>query len=378
MQISLISIVLLVILTVLGLFTLILSRKYKLPEPIILFVLGVFAQPYITIIDLKPVLIICLILLLFDAGSRFIPHKFDNHSLVMCEFIISSIAVNSAIIGIVLHLFFFKAISLTTIFASLLIGTLMTACSQFEILKFFRIKNNSYYKITELEDHLSNPIVLAFSILLLLMIQAWNLSGNYIDLLKVFGTIFLDIATGVFIGLFMLYASVKIFNRKHKSILAIFFSLLVYYVSGIYQGNGFFAVIVMSLFFHSTVSKTPDMDEFTPILRDLVYVLVFLIMGYTVKINSYILLLSCVFLAVYLLVRDIMLHLVMRKNLNFLIFDCPKGLAVGALVAYALLDIGMVNISYFNYLFHALILFFTFTILISYFANILTKDIIAD
>ena len=67
------SVLFFLFLLVFGYGILLICRKMKWPAPILLFVVGLIAKIFISRIDLMPFMIIAFVLLLFDAGSRFIP-----------------------------------------------------------------------------------------------------------------------------------------------------------------------------------------------------------------------------------------------------------------------------------------------------------------
>lgn len=364
---------------IIGYIVLYFSKKQKLPAPIILFIIGLFLQLFIKDVDIMPFVVVSLVFLLFDAGSRFIPRKFNNNSIMIAEFVIYSILLNVFFFGLILHFLFFRQLTLYSALLSILFGCLITACSQFEILEFFKVKKNRLYNITELEDHISNPIVMIISVLVLFCLS--YLSSNTVSraLALVLGSFFMDIAVGVFFGLIILYIAVRILKRKYTSVVAIVLSLLTYFVAVHYKGTGFIAVMIASLFFHNIVSKKPDMAEFNIYIDDAIYVFVFISMGYIVYMCSKVFLASIFFFLLYLAIRKFLLMFFVKETgeaASFMTLDCPKGLLAGAFVVYALL---IYTASYYQtliFLLSNLILMFIYSIVLSYCVNILTKDII--
>ena len=356
------------------------SKKQKLPAPVLLFIIGLFSQLFIKNIDIMPFVVVSLVFLLFDAGSRFIPRKFDNKAIMIAEFVIYSMLLNIFFLGLVLHFLFFRQLTLYSALLSMLFGSLITACSQFEILEFFKVKKNRLYNLTELEDHISNPIVMIIAILVLFCLNYLSSSDTVSKALTlVLGSFFMDIAVGVFFGLIILYIAVRILKRKHTSFVAIVLSLLTYFVAVHYKGTGFIAVIVASLFFHNIVSKKPDMAEFNIYIDDAIYVFVFISMGYIAYVCSKVFLASMFFFLLYLAIRKFLLTFFVKEKGeagSFMTLDCPKGLLAGAFVVYASL---VFMASYYQsliFLLSNLILIFIYSIVLSYSVNILTKDII--
>ena len=358
--------------------TLSLSRAYKLPEPIILLLLGFIAQFFVGGLSLlNPFIVLALIILLFDAGSRFIPRKFGAHELLLSEFIIFSIILNSCLVQFLLYFMIHNKITLMTVLMSLLVGSLITACSQFEILKVFKQKKNRIHYLTELEDHLSNPIVLTISVLVIAYIIVSSKLPALDSLMKVLAAFFVDIAVGIFFGLILLYIVIRVMKRKNVPLTALVFTILTYLVAVRMEGSGFLSVIIMSLFFHNITTRVPDMGEFAPLLSNLVYVFVFITMGYLVKITIPLFIFSIVLLVLYLLFRYILLRITIRSTHFFMTLDCPKGLAVGAMVIFIMtLGEPILVTLFLQQILSSVIMMYALCILISYLANLIKKDII--
>ncbi|MFT4297861.1 MAG: cation:proton antiporter, partial [Candidatus Woesearchaeota archaeon] len=303
---------------VVGYSTLIFSRTFKLPEPIILFAIGLIARMFVPSIPLVPLLIFALIILVFDAGAHFIPRKFDAHSLLLSDFIILSIAVNSLLTGLLIYFMIYPKISAFTIILSIIIGSMITACSQFEILKSFKIKRNRLYYLTILEDHLSNPIALIIAISGMNLILHLNNSGFTSSLFSTLSALLVDIGTGFFFGLIMLFVIVRLFKRKHIHFITFLFAILTYFISISGNGTGFIAVLILSLFFHNVSTKMPDMNEFSPFISNLVYIITFMLMGYVVELNIMVLLFAVILFGFYLIFRYVMLHFFIKDTHSFL------------------------------------------------------------
>jgi NhaP-type Na+/H+ or K+/H+ antiporter len=371
------DVALFILLLVLGYSVLLLSRKAKLPAPILLFLLGASSKLFISDVDLMPFVVISLVFLVFDAGTRFIPRHFDNNSKMMLRFTIVSIIINSVFFGILLHYVLFHKWTVLSLAIPLLFGILLASCSQFEILKFFKAKKNRLFNITELEDHLSNPVVIVLAFFVFSSFLYLKDSGSIYDTLRnMLGVLLVDVATGVFFGLLMLYFAVRVMKRKGIDIASVLSSLLVYFVSVYYGGMGFIAVIISSMFFHNILSRKPDMTEFSPFINNLVYIFVFIVMGYVSLLNLNSFIASMMLFLLYLSLRHMVIRFTIRHPDIFLTLDCPKGLIVGAMACYIVL-IGRAYVPIeLEYLMYLLILVVMYSILLSYIVNVKTKDII--
>jgi hypothetical protein len=352
-------------------------RAFKLPVPIILFVLGIILRFFVTNLIIEPFLIFCMVVLIFDAGAHFIPRKFDKNSFFMFDFIIVSIILNSVIVGSLLYFFVFSRITSLMVLYSFLLGSMITACSQFEILKSFKIKKNNLYDLTILEDHLSNPIILFLSIFLINYIFLVPRTTMLFELNRVLSSLLIDVGIGVFLGLIMLFVIVRLFKRKKIHTTTFLFAFFTFFISIQFGGTGFIAVIILSLFFHNVSTHVSDLGEFTPFVRNLVYVIIFILMGYMVSFNFYLFLLTILLFIFYLLIRYILFFFLFKKVCLFMAFDCPKGLSIGSITLFAM--ILLENISFNSILilelFSILIVFYIMCIILSYMLNLIKKDI---
>ncbi|MFT4303061.1 MAG: cation:proton antiporter [Candidatus Woesearchaeota archaeon] len=352
---------------VIGYLSLIVSRKFHLPEPLILVLLGIAAKFFVNL-HLGIIILLCIILLLFDAGSHFIPRKFDAHSVLMGEFIIYSIIINSLISAFLFYLLI--GFSIEFVILSIISGCLITTCSQFEILKMFKIKKNRLYNLTQLEEHLSNPIAIVFCILLISLIL--ELEKNFsVALLNTLNYFIIDIALGIVLGLLSIFIVVKLLKRSYFRLSAVILSFFCYFLANKLGGSGFLSVIVLSLFFHNIVSKIPDMDEFDPLVRNIVYIFVYIALGYMITFNLTIVTIALLLYLFYILFRFILLKLFFYHHHTFLTLDSPKGTLA---ISIALLF--MILLPNYTILFSSLLLFFIISILISYIINLVFKDIV--
>jgi hypothetical protein len=361
-----------ILIFIIGFISLAFSRKWKLPEPLILFFLGIGASYIVDSLVLEPFIILALILLLFDAGTHFIPRKFSVHSLLIGEFVILSLILNSIIAGFLLYLLIFNEITALLVLLAIIAGSLISACSQFELLRYFKMKKNRLYFLTELEDHLSNPIALIVAIVSMVVLMQIRMNGIF-GLIDAGWILIIDIAVGVFFGLITLYVIVRLLRRKYMRFVTVAFALFTYFAAVELGGVGFFSVIVLSMFFHNVTTRMPDMGEYSPIVTNIVYVFIFITMGYAVDFSISIIAFSMLFVLLYLMLRFVLLHIYLKKHMLFMTLDCPKGLAIGGLALMLMLEAPSVLV--YN-LMSALIIAFVICTLLSYLINVATKDII--
>ncbi|MCB9358874.1 cation:proton antiporter [Candidatus Woesearchaeota archaeon] len=352
---------------VVGYLTLIISRKHHLPEPLILIALGVGAR-FLVDIQLGIAILLCIVVLLFDIGAHFIPRKFDAHSMLISEFVLYSIIINSLISGILFY--FLIGISVDMVVLSVISGCLISTCSQFEILKVFKIKKNRLYNLTMKEEHTSNAISMVICLILLSLLLDMKI-GVPSAVKNMFTYFFVDIGVGIFIGLLTLYIVVKMFKHKYFRIISLVISLLTYFIAVELGGSGFLAILVLSLFFHNIVSRMPDMDEFAPLLRNVVYLFVYIALGYIIDISWQIVVIASVLFGLYLVFRLLLLSLILRYHRVFMTLDSPKGI-----LAISVAMFFMMLLPQLSWLFSSLLLMFIFSITVSYIANYTIKDIV--
>ncbi|MFT4343611.1 MAG: hypothetical protein ACMXYE_02580 [Candidatus Woesearchaeota archaeon] len=366
-----------VLLFLIGYGTLILSRKYHLPEPLILFVIGMMAHVLVPGITAGWIVIIALVLLLFDAGAHFLPRKFDAHSVLVLEFILYSFVANTILSGVLLYAFLVHGFTVQLVLLAIVMGALLTACSQFEILKVFKVHINRLYRLTQLEDHLSNPLMLTISLIALWFASSYAL-GIDVALVAVLSALFIDIAVGIFFAIIVLALSRKFLRKLPLAYISAPVALLTYYQAYLFGGTGFIAVLVTSLFYHNTVSRVSDLGEFGPFLSNAVYILVFILLGYMIPITFAGLYIGFMLFMLYLSIRYILLGFFFHADQHFMTLDCPKGLAVGAVIL--LVVVGEVSpfagFPALHVAISSLVVAYVLSIASSYSVNVITHKII--
>ena len=367
--------IIMLLFVLIGYITLSISRKFKLPEPLILFLLGVVMQ-FFTNIEFFTIIKICLILLIFDVGAHLVPKKFDTHALKFGEFILSSWFIFTLLFWIFLSYFWSHNVWYLNLTWSVLISSVITACSQFELLKTFKVKHNRLYFLTELEDNLSNSFMMIVGLISLLFLTNYSITNTISNiLLKTLSQIFIDLSVGVFFGFILLFFIVRVFKRKYVHYLTFIFAILIYFICIYFGGFGLIAVFIASIFYNNIKSKEAEMHEFKPFIRNLVYILVFILLGYFIFLDNFVLVWSVILFMIYLLIRYVLLKIMLRYTQSFIAFDCPKGLATGALLLFTYKSLswccGVREITFFS----IIVMFFIWCILFSYFLNLYTHKI---
>ena len=351
------------------------SRKFKLPEPLILFLLGIIMQFFIHI-EFFTIIEICLVLLIFDVGAHLVPKKFDNHALKFGEFILSSWFIFTLLFWVFLSYFWSYNVWYLNLTWSVFMSSIITASSQFELLKSFKIKYNRLYFLTELEDNLSNSFMMIVGLISLLFLTNYSSTGTALNiLLKTLSQIFVDLSVGVFLGFIMLFFIVKVFKRRFVHYLTFIFAILIYFISVYFGGFGLIAVFIASIFYNNVKSKEAEMHEFVPFIRNLVYILVFIFIGYFIIIDNFAIVWSVILFMIYLLIRYVLLKIMLKYTQSFIAFDCPKGLATGALLLFTYKSLswccGIREMTFFS----IIAMFFIWCILFSYSLNLYTHKI---
>jgi len=332
-------------------FTLI-SKKLKIPYMLLLLLagigLGAIEYNGETLINFPPIFvnsigILALVLVVFDASSRFKWREFDNLTLEASKIAISFMFFNLVFLTIFTAIFF----NIENIFLALLFSALMSGTSADVVLSIFMNKSNKITNLLEVESILNTPFTVILPFLILSIVQKIGLGSVVIvDLVQqLFGVVqqfVTGIGAGVVIGLVIFKIMKRYYSQMLSPLLLITSTLLTYILAENLSGNGVLAVTVLGLFFGNFyVKKKELLFEFSSTFGNSLMILVFVLVGVQIQLplNDLGFILKSIFLfAVYVAIRSMAVYVSTMKSEYstkeriFLTLNIPKGIAVAVIV----------------------------------------------
>jgi len=366
------------VLLLIGLLSSIISNKIKIPNILLLILVGIGLSnvsyknaPLISFpnIFLTAIGILALVMIVFDASSRFKMREFDRlsfraFSLSLIFLVLSMIVLTIASIII----FDIKSVFLALIFASLMAGTDPAA-----LLYMLKNSTSKVFVVLKLESLLNTPlIVLVPFIIVDIMMSVKNqfIVDRFIEqaipLLKQF---VVGIGAGILVGIVMLKFMRKQYSKLLSPLAVITAALLTYIIAENLEGNGVLAVTAMGLLFGNIYLKQKfQLREFSSIFSNSLEILVFILIGMiiTIPFTTAFLVKSFILFVIYILVRYLAILIVYVKQFNFkerlfMSLNVQKGIAV-AVVAFSLANL---NIAGLETILNLILAFILYSIILS-------------
>ncbi|MBI2134933.1 cation:proton antiporter [Candidatus Woesearchaeota archaeon] len=346
------------IILLIGLLTSILSNKLKIPHILLLLLIGIgigkveykgsplifFPELFLTGIS-----ILALVMIVFDAASRFKLRNLDYFSLHTLWLSIIFLVFNL----VFLTLFTTMIFDIKSIFLSFMFATLMSGTDPAAVLSMLKGTSHKVFDFLKLEALLNTPLVVLLPFLILDLkrtLQDQILISTFIDqFVPLLQQFIVGIGTGVLIGLIMFKFMKKQYSMILSPLAVITSALLAYTIAENLHGNGVLAVTSMGILFGNVYLKQKfQLQEFSTVFSSSLEILVFVLIGLIVNIpfTAEFFLKSALLFALYLLIRFFAIVFSLRgmnfdlKEKIFMSLNVQKGIAV-AVVVFSLANLSM-------------------------------------
>lgn len=334
-----------------GIISISISRKFKLPLPLILFILGsVLGNIFYNnrpIIDLGGMFlatlsIVALVVVLFDSTRKIRLHEHDISMKISLKFFIISLILNLIIIS-----FAAKAFFEMQGFSSVILALLVSCVEYFAIFPRLHLPTNRITHFVKNEANLSCAVILLIPFLILSLADMLNSKiglNLFSKVVLVATNLFAGIGAGVIVGLIMFnLLSKQSFDKIGTLVLGVGL-LLAFIVAQKIGGNGFAAVATIGFIFGNIfVKQKHTIVKHENMIYSALEVLMFIIAGVVVSIPMSLRFFEFSFglFLIYLVIRLVVSRIVLRKydpaERLEIAFFVPKGLAT-VTVAFALLN----------------------------------------
>ena len=334
-----------------GLLSVFIAKKLKLPLPLTLFVLGAtlgsvyyYERPIVDLGGdfLATFSIVALLVVLFDSTSRIKFYSYDKSMHDATGMFLITLLFNLIFLSYFAALFFNL-----NILSSLLLSLLVTCVEYLTIFPKHHVPSSKLMQLLKDESNLSCAFILLVPFLILSSVKALSSSLSitlFAKIVTIATNMFAGIGAGIIVALVLFRLMNKDYLEKISSFVLAIGLLLAYVIAERIGGNGWVAAATIGFIFGNIFLKQKNM-----IMKDenLVYsvlgVLMFIIVGAVVGIplTATFLVSSLVLFLIYLLVRFVSAQFALRscdfnEKLEVALF-VPKGLAT-VTVAFALLN----------------------------------------
>ncbi len=329
------------------------SNKLKVPNVLFLIIVGILISNYPLLRD-KPLFsidfiatigILSLILIVFDSTSRFKLREFDTLSISALKLTAIFSLFALIILGFCVKIMLNIPLYLALAFAGVLIGTDPTT-----ILPLVKTKQNKTLKLLGIESIINTPLTVLLPFIFIDYVSFINTEINTMTISLFFSNFFIrffkEVVAGVGAGFLVGLIMFKLMKNKYSKIFSpiglITAAILAYSLAKLVEGNGVFSVTTLGLFFGNVYMKNKqELQEYSSLLSQILEILVFILVGFIIKLNSFnmtfFIYLILIFL-LYLIIRFISVFIVFNKsNLSnkeklFLSLVFPKGIATAVTI----------------------------------------------
>lgn len=347
---ALIFLTYLAIILLVGLLTSIVSQKFKIPNILLLLLIGIglgrvdyrggplieFPELFMTGIS-----ILALVMIVFDSSSRFSLRKVDYFSLHTLWLSIVFLVFNLIFLTVFTMLIF----GVKSIFLALMFAALMSGTSPAVVLSMFKNVKSKVFDFLGLESLLNTPLVVLIPFIILdlktTLKDELGISIFIDQLVPLLQQFVVGIGAGVLIGLIMFKFMKKAYSVVLSPLAVITSALLAYIIAENLDGNGVLAVTSMGLLFGNVYLKQKfQLKKFASVFSNSLEILVFVLIGMVIAIpfSTDFFIKSLVLFLLYLLIRFFSIIFSLRgidftlKEKVFMSLNVQKGIAVAVVV----------------------------------------------
>jgi len=337
------------VLLIIGLFASIVALKLKLPDVLLLLILGLIAGYYLKFpyYDFFSALaIFALVMILFDSTSKFKIKTIRAQSPDALKLSIVFLFFSLLFLTFFTYLFFTKSLfDLKMLLIALTFAALMSSTSPDSVLAIFQGKKSKIAQILEFESILNTPLAVLIPLVIIGLLNGSEFQTNLI-----FTQLAQGIMTGAGVGLVLGIVIFELMRRKfieHISPLAVIATALFSYVlAENIGGNGVLAVTTLGLLFGIyEIKRKLEIQNFVDIFTVFLKIVIFILLGLIIKFptDTSFLIKSILLFAIFIYIRYLAVSTTFykkqftKKEKWFMALTGSKGLAV-AVVAFTLIS----------------------------------------
>lgn len=337
----------LAIVLLVGVLCAIISNKLKLPNILFLLIFGILlnnihynGQPLVYFPNelIAAISVLAIAIIVFDSASRLKLKEFDALAFKSLYLTLVFVVLNVAVITVATHYIFGFDIFYSFMFASMLSGTAPEV-----VLSIMGNVKNKVVELLDVESIINTPIVVLLPFIFLDMkktLGAFTVEKVVSQAVPFIQQLVVGIGAGILVGLIVFKLMKRYYSEWLSPIAMLAATLLTYVLAENLAGNGVLAVTTMGLFFGTIyVKEKKELQSFSSIFSHLLIILVFVMVGLLINIFAGwefmlkafgIYLLIC--LLRYLSIKATVAKEFDKKELFFMTFNAPKGVAVAVVV----------------------------------------------
>ncbi|MEK6934544.1 MAG: cation:proton antiporter [Nanoarchaeota archaeon] len=365
----------------------IISKKIKVPDVLLLLLLGVIVGNVIDInlIEVIPSSILfvfsifTLIMIVFVSSSEFKLKEVARLSPIAAKLSLLFLFFCIIFLTTAVHLlFFYGNWGWKDIFVSLMFATLMGDTSPDILLSLIQKSKNRLLEVLEFESIVNTPLTVIIP-LVIIEIYSGIISSNFI--IHFLQQIMTGVGTGLVLGIVIFQLNYRRFYTAIGPLIVIATILVTYALAEGINGNGILAITTLGIVYGRLGLKDKlDLGKFTNMFTNFLKIIVFILIGLLIKFPSDqdFLINSLILFLIYLVIRYISVSASFKnmpikfKEKLFMSLNVPKGIAV-SVVTFILLGLDIVA---FNSIIPLIYLFILYSVILGSLATIFSSRLI--
>jgi len=337
------------VLLIIGLFASLISIKLKLPDVLLLLIIGLITGYYLKFpyYDFFSALaIFALVMILFDSTSKFKIKAIRQQSPDALKLSLVFLLFSLIFLTFFTYLFFTKSFfDLKMLLIALTFAALMSSTSPDSVLAIFQGKRTKISEILEFESILNTPLAVLIPLIVIGLLNGDSFQTNII-----FTQLAQGIMTGAGVGLVLGLLIFELMRRKfieHISPLAVIATALFSFVlAENIGGNGVLAVTTLGVLFGIyEIKKKLEIQNFVDIFTVFLKIVIFILLGLIIKFptDKIFLIKTIILFGIFIYIRYLAVSVSFYKSTFtkrekwFMALTGSKGLAV-AVVAFTLIS----------------------------------------
>ena len=340
-----------------GLLVSLLSKHYRMPNILLLlllgYVLGKLTINGIPLFQYEEILfvgiaILSLVVIVFSGASTFEYKALDKSTTSVLRLVGLFMAFNLIFLTFATHLLFFREFTALTVLLSAIFAALMSGTDAASVLSMFKDKANRVLDFLKLEAIFNTPFTVIIPFILLQMINVFAVSESNSFTATVANqtgpfllNILVGLGSGVLVSLIVLRLMRKFYNAALSPTALLTAALLSYVLAENLQGDGVIAVATLGFSFANIAVKNKEsLQEFNFMLSGILEILVFVLVGMIININlePVFLLKAFLLFIIGIIIRALTINVSLnpeeftKRERWFIILNMPKGLAVAVVI----------------------------------------------
>lgn len=339
------------VLLLVGIVASLLAAKIKLPDVLLLMLLGLAAafvkyqgRPLVEFpaLFLATISILALALIVFDSSVRLRLRELDINYIKALKLVLVFSLLVFLFFSIIAHFILGVSLWLAILFAVMVLGT-----SPEVVLPILSVHKGEALNVLKLEAIFNTPltVVLPFVVVDFMRGAPAGVLPEFINMIAPFLTkVIAGIGSGIFIGLILYKLTKKKYSPIYSPLAVIVAAMLTYVLAENLGGNGVLAVTTLGIFFGNIALKEAKpragLLSAESVLTKALFIFVFILVGMTIKIPltfDFFIRSGILFLS-YILIRFIAVSLCFRsreydfRRKLFMTMVSPKGISTATVV----------------------------------------------